>query len=76
MWDKFPVTAGHALIVPYRHCDTWFDASAAEQSELMSAVEAVCDRISRDFRPIAGRGRLARITPICHPKNRKATANR
>jgi hypothetical protein len=33
MWDGFPVTPGHALIVPYRHVATWFGASDEERAE-------------------------------------------
>jgi diadenosine tetraphosphate (Ap4A) HIT family hydrolase len=32
--DRFPVSEGHALIVPRRHVATWFDASDDEQREL------------------------------------------
>jgi superfamily II DNA or RNA helicase/diadenosine tetraphosphate (Ap4A) HIT family hydrolase/HKD family nuclease len=45
LWDGFPVTDGHALIVPYRHVPTWFDASSTERSELFSAIDAVCSII-------------------------------
>lgn len=30
LWDGFPVSPGHALIVPRRHVATWFDATAEE----------------------------------------------
>ena len=43
--DGFPVTDGHALIVPYRHVPTWFDASNTERAELFSAIDAVCSII-------------------------------
>ncbi|MBK9656154.1 MAG: HIT domain-containing protein [Rhodanobacteraceae bacterium] len=45
LWDGFPVTDGHALIVPYRHVPTWFDASNTERAELFSALDAVCSII-------------------------------
>lgn len=38
LWDLFPVTDGHALIVPKRHIATWFDASPAEQAEIFDTV--------------------------------------
>jgi len=41
LWDGFPVSEGHALIVPYRHVPTWFDASADERAELFDAIDAV-----------------------------------
>jgi superfamily II DNA or RNA helicase/HKD family nuclease/diadenosine tetraphosphate (Ap4A) HIT family hydrolase len=45
LWDGFPVTDGHALIVPYRHVPTWFEASNTERAELFSAIDAVCSII-------------------------------
>jgi diadenosine tetraphosphate (Ap4A) HIT family hydrolase len=38
LWDAFPVSPGHALLVPRRHVATWFDASEAEQLALAAAV--------------------------------------
>lgn len=34
LWDGFPVSPGHALIVPRRHVATWFDATAEEGASL------------------------------------------
>ena len=41
LWDSFPVSAGHALLIPRRHVATWFDATHEEQLELMAAIEIV-----------------------------------
>lgn len=38
LWDAFPVSPGHALLVPRRHVTTWFDAGEAEQLALAAAV--------------------------------------
>jgi diadenosine tetraphosphate (Ap4A) HIT family hydrolase len=35
IWDRYPVSPGHALIIPRRHCATWFDATPAETAELI-----------------------------------------
>lgn len=45
LWDGFPVTDGHALIVPYRHVSSWFDAADTERAELFSAIDVVCSII-------------------------------
>lgn len=45
LWDGFPVSDGHALIVPRRHIPTWFDASLDERAEIFGAIERVCDFI-------------------------------
>lgn len=51
LWDSFPVSPGHALLVPRRHTPTWFDATAAEQQELAAAVETARDAILARHRP-------------------------
>lgn len=38
--DAFPVSAGHLLIVPRRHCPRWGDATAAERAALLAAIDA------------------------------------
>jgi superfamily II DNA or RNA helicase/diadenosine tetraphosphate (Ap4A) HIT family hydrolase len=45
LWDGFPVSEGHALIVPCRHVSSWFDASAEERAALFGAIDAVCAEI-------------------------------
>lgn len=41
IFDRFPVTAGHALVVTKRIVATWFEATAAEQESLMQLVNVV-----------------------------------
>ena len=38
LWDQFPISPGHALIIPKRHVETWFDASSEEQQALTQAL--------------------------------------
>ena len=38
LWDQFPVSPGHALIIPRRHVASWFEASDEERIELMAVV--------------------------------------
>jgi HKD family nuclease/diadenosine tetraphosphate (Ap4A) HIT family hydrolase len=38
LWDKFPVSEGHALLVPRRHVHTWFDVTPLEQAALLKGV--------------------------------------
>ena len=51
LWDAFPVSAGHALLVPRRHVATWFDATRAEQDALMRAVDVARKAIEESHRP-------------------------
>lgn len=39
IWDGFPVSVGHLLIIPHRHAPDWFSASAVEQQAIMAAIE-------------------------------------
>ncbi|MBX3278841.1 MAG: DEAD/DEAH box helicase family protein, partial [Acidobacteria bacterium] len=39
LWDKFPVSPGHALLIPRRHIPTWFDAAPDERSALTTALD-------------------------------------
>jgi superfamily II DNA or RNA helicase/diadenosine tetraphosphate (Ap4A) HIT family hydrolase/HKD family nuclease len=51
LWDGYPVTPGHALLVPRRHVADWFSASAAEKVELFDAIEATREAICREHDP-------------------------
>lgn len=53
LWDAFPVSEGHALIVPHRHVATWFDADSDERLAIFSAIETVCS-IVRQTAPCNG----------------------
>ena len=45
VWDIFPVSAGHALLILNRHAATWFDATPEEQSDLAGGIANVRDII-------------------------------
>ena len=51
LWDGFPVSDGHALLVPRRHVADWFDASDEERAELLAAVQVVRAKIEETRRP-------------------------
>jgi len=45
LWDGFPVTDYHALIIPYRHVASWVDATEEEKTELFQAISLVMKSI-------------------------------
>ena len=45
LWDAFPVTDYHALIIPYRHVASWVDATEDEKAELFQAISLVIESI-------------------------------
>jgi len=51
LWDGFPVSPGHALIVPKVHVATWFDAPPDMQRALTAAIELVKREIEKRFQP-------------------------
>jgi diadenosine tetraphosphate (Ap4A) HIT family hydrolase len=51
LWDGFPVSPGHALLVPRRHVATWFEADAAERSDLAGAISLARDAILERHSP-------------------------
>lgn len=51
LWDAFPVSPGHALIVPRRVVETWFEATRAEQVAILDGIEAAKSEIERRNKP-------------------------
>ena len=51
LWDEYPVSNGHALLIPRRHVETWFDATEDEQRELLQAIRIVREVIGFKPRP-------------------------
>jgi diadenosine tetraphosphate (Ap4A) HIT family hydrolase len=39
LWDAFPASPGHLLVVPRRHVATWFDASEEERAAILKALD-------------------------------------
>ena len=39
IWDRYPVSDGHLLIVTNRHFADWFEASDTEQRTVLHALE-------------------------------------
>jgi superfamily II DNA or RNA helicase/diadenosine tetraphosphate (Ap4A) HIT family hydrolase/HKD family nuclease len=51
MWDAFPVSPGHALLIPRRHVATWFDASPEEKSALIEFIDRAKELIDKRHSP-------------------------
>ncbi|MGB7216625.1 MAG: HIT family protein [Gammaproteobacteria bacterium] len=51
IWDAFPVSPGHALIVPRRHVVSWAEATGEEKLDLLAAIDAVRDLIDQLHHP-------------------------
>ena len=51
LWDAFPASPGHALVVMRRHVAGWFDATGEERRELLEAVDVARARIEESHAP-------------------------
>jgi diadenosine tetraphosphate (Ap4A) HIT family hydrolase len=51
LWDGFPVSPGHALLIPRRHVESWFEATEEEQRALSDAIVVARAEIEKRYRP-------------------------
>jgi superfamily II DNA or RNA helicase/HKD family nuclease/diadenosine tetraphosphate (Ap4A) HIT family hydrolase len=51
VWDGYPVSKGHALVISRRHVPTWFDATREERLALLDAIDRVREEILRKHKP-------------------------
>jgi diadenosine tetraphosphate (Ap4A) HIT family hydrolase len=54
IWDAFPVTPGHALIIPTRHAPDLASATAEERQGLWDLVDPVMKAIAKQHGPVDG----------------------
>lgn len=40
LWDAYPVSTGHALLVPKRHVEQFFDLTVEERTALLELLDA------------------------------------
>lgn len=58
VWDGFPVSLGHALVVPRRHTAAWDDLTVDEKAAILAGIDAVRARIADEHCP----GALTTVT--------------
>ena len=51
LWDGFPVSPGHLLVIPRRHVASWFDATREEHAAILEAIEVGKSTVERDRSP-------------------------
>lgn len=51
IWDAFPVTEGHVLVVPHRHVATWGDLQPSEQAALIQGVNQAREMLAERYSP-------------------------
>lgn len=51
IYDKFPVSKGHILIIPFRHFSSFFDATIEEKLALLDLLEVCKKHLDENFKP-------------------------
>mgnify|MGYP002398947510 CR=1 FL=1 len=51
IFDSFPVTKGHCLIIPKRHVSDYFSLEKSELEDIDLALKVMKTRIDNDFKP-------------------------
>ncbi|WP_168702510.1 DUF3427 domain-containing protein [Gordonia paraffinivorans] len=54
IWDAYPVTPGHALVISRREIQDWWVATPEEKSDLMALVDEVRGVILMSYGPVDG----------------------
>ena len=50
-FDSFPVNKGHTLIIPKRHCETYFDLDNEEIKAMFELSQKVKTYLDKEFHP-------------------------
>ena len=50
-WDQFPVNEGHALVIPRRHVESYFEATLEEISCINRLIFQVKDILDENYSP-------------------------
>lgn len=51
IWDEYPVSKGHLLIIPYKHYTHWFDAPKVVQLEITSVLDIMRAKLDTKYHP-------------------------
>ena len=50
-WDRYPVSKGHLLLMPYRHTPDFFSLTPEEKLAMLDLLETCKEIIIENFRP-------------------------
>jgi len=51
LWDRFPVSRGHLLVIPFRHESDFFSLTAGEKQAMLALVDVGKGVIDEKFHP-------------------------
>ena len=49
--DSFPVSQGHSLIIPKRHCETYFDLTSEEMKAMFDLSQELKKLLDKSYHP-------------------------
>jgi diadenosine tetraphosphate (Ap4A) HIT family hydrolase len=49
--DRYPVSEGHTLLIPKRHCTTYFDLNFVESDSLAATIKVVKALLDAKYKP-------------------------
>jgi diadenosine tetraphosphate (Ap4A) HIT family hydrolase len=49
--DSYPVSPGHSLVIPFRHCPDFFDLSAEEMAACMELLVSTRKDLDTEWKP-------------------------
>ncbi|AKI97677.1 HIT family protein [Kosmotoga pacifica] len=50
-FDKYPVSVGHVLVIPFRHFSDYFEATIEEKVAMVRLIDEVKKFLDRKFKP-------------------------
>jgi len=50
-WDRFPVSKGHLLLMPFRHTPDYFSLTVDEKIALVELIDECREIVDENFRP-------------------------
>ena len=51
IYDGYPVSPGHCLIIPKRHIASFFEATRDEQTAMLNLLTDMCEVLKKDHNP-------------------------
>jgi len=67
--DRFPVSPGHALVVPRRVIETWWEASEQERADILALVDEVKRQLDAELHPDGYTSASTLVLQLGRPSN-------
>ena len=51
VWDAYPLSPGHALVIPRRHIGSWFDTTDDERADMLALLDEAKALVAQQHDP-------------------------